>query len=113
MSISDHCLLILSLMRKQTKKQGRKHFFFEAMWTRDERCREIIKGAWEVDRVDSAGDIRGRIKRYQEQLKKWNWMEFENVNKMPKEKKGETSTVGVMGQFTWECRGDQEGEKGD
>ena len=87
MSISDHCLLMLSLMRKQTKKQGRKHFFFEAMWTRDERCREIIKGAWEVDRVDSAGDIRGRIKRYQEQLKKWNWMEFENVNKMPKEKK--------------------------
>ena len=40
-------------------------------------------------------------------------MEFENVNKMLKEKKGETSTVGVMGQFTWECRGDQEGEKGD
>ena len=69
MSISDHCLLMLSLMCKQTKKQGRKHFFFEAMWTRDERCREIIKRAWEVDRVDSAGDIRGRIKRYQEQLK--------------------------------------------
>ena len=45
MSISDHFLLMLSVTRKQTKKQGRKCFFFEAMWTRDERCREIIEGA--------------------------------------------------------------------
>ena len=63
MSISDHCLLMLSLTRKQPKKQGRKFFFIEAMWTRDERCREIIEGAWELDRVDSKGGIRGRIKR--------------------------------------------------
>ena len=87
MPISDHCLLMLSLTCKQTKKQGRKCFFFEAMWTRDERCREIIEGAWEVDRVDSEGDIRGRIKRCQEQLQKWNWMEFGNVNKMLNQKR--------------------------
>ena len=64
--------------------------------------------------MDSEGDIRARIKRCQEQLQKWNWREFGNVNKMlNKKKKGETSTVGVMGQLTWECRGDQEGEKGN
>ena len=57
------------------------------MWTRDERCREIIEGAWELDRVDSKGGIRGRIKRCQEQIQKWNWMEFGNVNKMLKKKK--------------------------
>ena len=41
-------------------------------------------------------------------------MEFGNVNKMLKQtkKKGEISTTGVMGQLTWECKGDQEGEKG-
>ena len=66
MPISDHCLLMLSLTRKQTKKQGRKRFFFEAMWTRDDRCREVIEGAWEVDRGDSEVDLRGRIKRCQD-----------------------------------------------
>ena len=59
--------------------------------------------------MDLEGDLRGRIKRCQDQLQKWNWMEFGNVNKLLKEKKGETPTVGVMGQFTWEGRGDQEG----
>lgn len=44
-SISDHCLLMLSLTRKQPKKQGRKCFFFEVKWTRDESCREIVEGA--------------------------------------------------------------------
>ena len=57
------------------------------MWTRDDRCREVIEGAWEVDRGDSEVDLRGRIKRCQDQLQKWNLMEFGNVNKMLKEKK--------------------------
>ena len=46
MSISDHCLLMLTLKHKQPQKQGRKRFFFEAMWTREERCREIVEVAW-------------------------------------------------------------------
>ena len=57
------------------------------MWTRDERCRDIIEGAWERERVDSEGSIMGRLKRCQEQLQKWNWREFGNVNKILKQKK--------------------------
>ena len=57
------------------------------MWTRDDRCRDIIEGAWELERVDSEGDIMGRIKRCQEQLQKWNWREFGNVNKILKQKR--------------------------
>ena len=37
--------------------------------------------------MDLEGDIRGRIKRCQEQLQKWNWREFRNVNKMLNQKK--------------------------
>ena len=87
MSILDHCLLMLSLTHKQPKKQGRKHFFFEAMWTRDERCREIVKGAWDLGWIDLENGIIGRLKRCQEQLQSWNWAEFGNVNKMLNEKK--------------------------
>ena len=89
MSILDHCLLMLSLTHKQPKKQGRKHFFFEAMWTRDERCREIVEGAWDLGRIDLEDGIIGRLKRCQEQLQSWNWAKFGNVNKMLRERERE------------------------
>ena len=45
MAASDHCLLNLSL-RKQVQRRGRvKRFMFEAMWTREEGCREVIEMA--------------------------------------------------------------------
>nr|XP_023887421.1 uncharacterized protein LOC111999528 [Quercus suber] len=84
MSISDHCLLMLNLKRKQNQKRGSKRFFFEAMWTRDERCREIIEGAWEPDWAGAESGIIERIKRCQDHLLKWNWNEFGNVNKVLK-----------------------------
>ena len=37
--------------------------------------------------MDSEGSIMGRIKRCQEQLQKWNWREFGNINKILKQKK--------------------------
>ena len=78
---------MFSLTRKQPKKQGRKCFFFEAIWTRDERCREIVKGAWDPGRIDLEDGIMGRLKRCQKQLQRWNWAKFGNVNKMLKQKK--------------------------
>lgn len=62
-SISDHCLLMLSLTRKQPKKQGRKCFFFEVKWTRDESCREIVEGAYFLGRIDLEDGIMGGLKR--------------------------------------------------
>ena len=57
------------------------------MWTRDERCREIVEGAWDPGRIDLEDGIMGRLKRCQKQLLRWNWVEFGNVNKMLKQKK--------------------------
>ena len=62
MSISDHCLLMLTLKRKQTQKRGRKHFFFEALWTRNERFREIVEVAWESGWAEAESGIIERIK---------------------------------------------------
>ena len=45
MAVSDHCLLSLSLRQWSSRRGGRKWFMFEAMWTRKEGCRKVIKEA--------------------------------------------------------------------
>ena len=44
MAASDHCMLNLSLRKVQRRGKG-KWFMFEAMWTREKGCREVIETA--------------------------------------------------------------------
>ena len=44
-SSSDHCLLYLSLKNINPRKPVKKCFQFEAMWVREEGCKEVVKGA--------------------------------------------------------------------
>ena len=60
MAVSDHCLLALFLRKKVPPKEVRKRFFFKAMWIRDERCKEVIEGAWDPLRANV--DIQERVK---------------------------------------------------
>ncbi|XP_075649909.1 uncharacterized protein LOC142620426 [Castanea sativa] len=87
MSISDHCMLMLTLERQQPQKRGNKRFFFKAMWTRDERCKEIVEEAWEPGWAEVELGIGDRIKRCQENLQAWNWKEFGHVYRVLKQKK--------------------------
>jgi len=43
MSALGHCLLTLFLRKSMPSKPMKKRFFFEAMCTRDERCKEVIE----------------------------------------------------------------------
>ena len=45
MSSSDHCLLYLSLKNILPRKPVKKRFQFEAMWVREEGCKEVVEGA--------------------------------------------------------------------
>ena len=45
MAASDHCLLNLSLRNRMQRRGSRKRFMFEAMWTREEGCKEVIETA--------------------------------------------------------------------
>lgn len=81
MSILDYCLLALTLTRRLPQKPIKKRFFFEVMWTREEDCREIVEAAWDLLWVDPENKVIDRIKCCQEQLQKWNWKVFGNVNK--------------------------------
>ena len=65
-SISDHCLLVLALKRSQEKKSTKKRFMFEAMWTREEGCREVIESVWDPLYCDSRLTIMDKLKRCQD-----------------------------------------------
>ena len=81
MSISDHCLVKLSLKRDHNRRPQKKRFMFEAMWTRDERCRQIIEDAWDPLRADTEFQIHEGLKSCQDHLQRWNKEVFGNVNK--------------------------------
>lgn len=50
MVASNHCLLALILKRSKPQRKRCKRFFFEAMWTREAGCKEVIKGLGSIQR---------------------------------------------------------------
>ena len=82
MSISDHCMLVLALKRNQPRKPMKKRFMFEAMWTREEGCREIIESVWDPLSCDVGLSITDKLRRCQDHLQRWNWRVFGHVNKV-------------------------------
>ena len=86
MSASDHCLLALFLRHRTSPRPLKRRFFFEAIWTRDERCKEVIERAWDPFKGGSKFQIQDRIKSCQFQLQKWNREVYGNVSKNLKNK---------------------------
>lgn len=68
MSNSNHCMLVLALKRSQPRKPMKKMFIFEAMWTREDGCREVIELAWDPLSCDSGTTIMDKLKHCQDQL---------------------------------------------
>ena len=58
------------------------------MWTREEGCKEVMESAWDPLRGGPQFKITDRLKNCQEQLKRWNWKAFGNVNNVLKQKQG-------------------------
>ena len=81
MSASDHCMLVLFLTRKKRTRPMKKRFVFEAMWARDDKCREVIERAWDSLQGSCEFSIVGRIRSFQAHLQGWNRRVFGNVNK--------------------------------
>ena len=86
MSSSDHCLLYLSLKNIIPRKYVKKRFQFEAMWVREDGCKEVVEGAWDPYRGGLGYSIMDRLKRCQVSLQSWNWRVFGNVNRVLKQK---------------------------
>ena len=43
---SDHCPLLLKILDGPQTQRKKKIFWFEAMWIKDEQCKEVIEQAW-------------------------------------------------------------------
>ncbi|GMY06342.1 hypothetical protein FCV25MIE_01581 [Fagus crenata] len=43
---SDYCPVLLSIPDVITVRRNKKVFKFEAMWTKEEECRQVIDSAW-------------------------------------------------------------------
>ena len=96
MSVSDHCLLVLALKRNQPRKPPKKRFMFEAMWTREEGCRDVVVSAWDLFRNYTKSFVTDKLKWCQDQLQRWNWREFGNVNKVLRQKQSHLQQLEVM-----------------
>ncbi|GAV68060.1 hypothetical protein CFOL_v3_11563 [Cephalotus follicularis] len=70
---SDHCPVLLSLMLATIIREEREFTRFEAMWVRDKKCAEIIKGAWcDDDTRDGTCKVFNRIRNCRERFSTWN-----------------------------------------
>ncbi|XP_023874724.1 uncharacterized protein LOC111987261 [Quercus suber] len=86
MSSSDHCLLYLTLKNVHPRKPVKKRFQFEAMWVREDGCKDVVEEAWDPYCGVSGYSIMERLKRCQVSLQGWNWSVFENVDRVLKQK---------------------------
>ena len=77
----NHYLLALLVEKRVPPKPTNRRFFFEEMWTRDEKCKEIIEKAWDLLRESPDIQFEDRIKSCQTHLQRWNHEVFDNVNK--------------------------------
>ena len=87
MSVSNLCLLKLNLSKRQNRRPIKKRFLFEAMWTRDARCREVVELAWDPGRGGLNFQLADKLRSCKEKLQRWNWKEFGNVKHTIKQKR--------------------------
>ncbi|XP_075660563.1 uncharacterized protein LOC142630448 [Castanea sativa] len=77
-STSDHCALLITDVIPQ--RLTKKRFQFEAMWTRRNDCRDVIKAIWNegVNLCSPNGMVDG-LKQCAKEVSKWNRAVFGNV----------------------------------
>ena len=71
-SVSDHCALLITNSIVSQSPQKRR-FQFEAMWTRRDECRDIIRTTWidSVNLYSPTGMVVG-LKQCADDLSRWN-----------------------------------------
>ena len=81
---SDHCPIIVQCMPQADKV--RKPFHFEAFWTKDEECRNIVKEVWELEKEGTLLDRwNKKMNLCRAKLIKWSNAKFKNQGRQIKE----------------------------
>ena len=75
-STSYHCVLLImdSIVSQSPQK---RRFQFEAMWTRSDECRDVIRAAWNdsVNLYNPNGMVMG-LRQCADELSRWNKLVF-------------------------------------
>jgi len=87
---SDHSPLLLMSNAKPAKKI--RDFHFEAFWTEDEECREIVKQAWQSQNLYEAR-LRDKLMAVKHALKEWSKKKFPNSQSRIKALKQELQSL--------------------
>ena len=84
---SYHRSILLSLEGNiEYQKWRRKPFQFEAMWSSDPECKEVIARAWDCAPTGNPMFMAAtKIKRCKKQLKTWSRVHFGNVKQQIKQ----------------------------
>ena len=86
-SVSDHCALMItdSVVSQSPRK---RRFQFEAMWTRRDECRDIIRITWSdsVNLYSPNGMVAG-LKQCADNLSRWNSEVFGRVPRQIQKKR--------------------------
>jgi hypothetical protein len=84
---SNHNPVCVQFSEQPMERQSYKRSFkFEDSWHTDEECKEIIKAAWENDLLGgmSMQDVQRRLSACHQDLSRWSWRKFSNVEEQVK-----------------------------
>ncbi|KAK9987791.1 hypothetical protein SO802_028030 [Lithocarpus litseifolius] len=84
---SDHSALILT-DQQSPRRHKQKRFHFEVVWTRHEKCQEIVQETWRNQMgINSQTDLIGGLKECAKTLTKWSRNDLGFYAKKIKEKR--------------------------
>ncbi|GAV65311.1 hypothetical protein CFOL_v3_08826 [Cephalotus follicularis] len=81
--VADHSPMLLALHGcPKTKYKKRRFTKFEAIWMKEKRCEEIIKGVWdENNNRSTVSKLLIKIRRCRDELAEWNRNTVGNIRK--------------------------------
>nr|XP_023881476.1 uncharacterized protein LOC111993880 [Quercus suber] len=84
---SNHCPLLPS-DSNAFQKRGKRIFFFEAIWTRQADCKELVEEVWNANtNLHDQSGFSARLKVCVDNLAKWGKFVFRQIPKKIQEKK--------------------------
>jgi hypothetical protein len=92
---SDHCPLLVTLPNGLQGYKSKRMFRFEAMWTKDVQCYDVINQAWNFDVAGGSKmfQVMEKLKICRGSLIAWSKVRFRSLASLIKEKRMQLQTL--------------------
>ena len=86
-TMSDHLPLLFQIRdHVQDKRNVKRSFKFENMWTRDDSCSQVVEESWKQSRIGNFKNLADTVARCGVNLTKWNKVHYCNLQNLIKKK---------------------------